>query len=53
MIAYSMVGTKDLDAALRDIEDSLSFDTTVDSALVRGHILEAIRKQSTQQEPTE
>ena len=43
----------DLDAALRDIEDSLAHETTVDSALVRGHILEAIRKQGTQQEPTE
>ena len=35
----------ELDAALRDIEDSLAHEATVDSALVRGHILEAIRKE--------
>ena len=34
-----------LDDALRDISDSLSLETSVDSALVRGHILEAIRER--------
>lgn len=34
-----------LDDALRDISDSLALETSVDSALVRGHILEAIRER--------